>query len=1670
MTPGRSASVPVILPLLACILFVMGGCGKPELDSIDIDPTSATVTVGQTKQFSATPRDTKGEAMEDKSIAWSVQGESGQIDAEGLFTAVKPGPATVAATVEGIRQTASITVAQEPVAALEATPDPPTVAAGEPATVTVVVKNAQGGGIADVSVQAEAISADATLDKTSANTDASGQVTFTITTAPQVQNNQVKIRAGGQEMTAAVQSHAGPPATANVSMGAAEVTAREQTPIEVAVVDKANNPVPDVAVQFAGGEGAKVTPAEATTDAQGRVNAVVRASPSAGVNPIQVSVAGLPAQTVQLQSLPGAAAQVTLQADTAATIAGGTVNLSATVQDAHGNGVPNATVQLTVSPADATLQASALTSDASGTAATVLQLSPTPGANTVEAVAGDAPPSQITITGQPPTELRVTPQTATIEMLGSQPFRATGIDAEGHRVDLTPEWQVVGKNGTIDAAGNFTAQGLGDATVLATYGELTSGAQITIVPGAVATVDVTPVEKTVTAGTNFQFAAQALNAHGHPLEVTPTWEVSNDVGTVDAVGLFTATTAGEGEVIATAADQTGRANITVTPGPLITVEVEPQEVRLRAGEETQLQAKGYDAGGNEVTLEPIWSLAADLGELSAAGVFRALHAGTGEIKVEAGPLPIVIAIPVEVVAADLHRVELTPKTLTASAGEQHTFTAAGYDAYDNTVDIEAVWSLSADHVGQIDERGSFYARKTGSVQVLATVGEITAEASVTVKPSALARLTVQPSGPLTLTAGTTVSFTLNGYDAFDNTVALSPTWEQTPPLGTLDPDGSFRAEKVGSGELIAQQGDLRVAVPVTVETGKLSRIGITPTTATLQAGDRLKWSAQGFDAYDNEVSISPAWRVAESVGEITEAGEFTATQAKTGQIIATAEGVSGRVDVTVEPGALTMLSVTPEQLNLTAGDTAKIIVVGYDAYGNPAPLQPTWHIPEGMGAISAEHVFTAQKAGTGRIIIAAADLAEIIDLSVETGDVTTVEVVPATAQVVSGSQQTFSVQGLDRGGNPVPVDATWEVQGDGGSMSADGVFTATQVGASRVRVRVGELTGEAAVEVLPGPAASLQMMADAASVTAGETVKLQSEARDAAGNIVPTAPAWKVEGGIGTVSEDGVFTAQKAGTGAIVATVGEVSQSTALEVQPGPLASVSVAPQISVLRAGEKQQFTATGFDAYGNARPVEATWSVSGGIGQIDATGAFEATTQGAGAVIAVVGPLAGMARFRVEPGKVAQLHITPARTTVAAGADVAFTVTMLDAYNNVTTAALQWQMSAQLGHLTDGVFRAENAGATEITVRSAEVEARAAIEVQCGKIVRLDILPKALDLAAGEQAQVQATGFDAFDNARGVSVTWELIGAVGALTDTGKFTGGKQGTGQIAARLDDLSASIPVTVVPGAVQRLEVRPAHAQVAATTSQQFTVIGFDGVGNDVPVQANWALSKDIGILTQTGQFTGTYVGKGTVVAYTPQALVTAALSVQPGPVALVFVTPQPASAAAGENVTFQAQGFDAHHNTIPSLQPHWQVAGNIGTIEAETGVFTATLVGKGKVKVDVGGMAGSADVSIHPGTADAQQSRLVASRLRVPADGRTSADIIIHVQDRYGNPIADANVLLISSREDQIDQPVPTNQHGVALGHVRSMTPGESEIIAVVESVRISNPIRLTFKAEGASG
>ena len=143
MTSLRSWSVPLIFVYLFSTLLI-AGCGKPTLDTIKVEPVAATLTVGQSLHLRATGLDAKGQPIEGLTFTWSVLEDSGRIDATGLFTAFKPGTATVTVALGTVQSTATLTVEREKAAQLVAAVEPPEVTTGQQVHLTVTVQNAAG--------------------------------------------------------------------------------------------------------------------------------------------------------------------------------------------------------------------------------------------------------------------------------------------------------------------------------------------------------------------------------------------------------------------------------------------------------------------------------------------------------------------------------------------------------------------------------------------------------------------------------------------------------------------------------------------------------------------------------------------------------------------------------------------------------------------------------------------------------------------------------------------------------------------------------------------------------------------------------------------------------------------------------------------------------------------------------------------------------------------------------------------------------------------------------------------------------------------------------------------------------------------------------------------------------------------------------------------------------------------------------------------------------------------------------------------------------------------------------------------------------------------------------------------------------------------------------------
>jgi hypothetical protein len=254
---------------------------------------------------------------------------------------------------------------------------------------------------------------------------------------------------------------------------------------------------------------------------------------------------------------------------------------------------------------------------------------------------------------------------------------------------------------------------------------------------------------------------------------------------------------------------------------------------------------------------------------------------------------------------------------------------------------------------------------------------------------------------------------------------------------------------------------------------------------------------------------------------------------------------------------------------------------------------------------------------------------------------------PSSSTLTVGQTQSFAATGRDNNGNVVTFNPNWKVFGGIGTINSAGNFVATAVGTGRVvatrgYIYYGCISGEAIITVNPtaGAASALAsiVVTPDTQLKVGASQTFTATGCDLQGNPIAIEPTWSVSGGIGTVTQTGVFVATLVGEGAVVANVDAMSGQAVVTVEADGgsttftpvLTSIFVSPSNESILVGEYLQFSATGYDQNGNimTEGFAPLWSAN--RGEIY-SGLFYATAEGAGIVQAAQDSVSGRATINV-------------------------------------------------------------------------------------------------------------------------------------------------------------------------------------------------------------------------------------------------------------------------------------------------------------------------------------------------------------------------------------------------------------------------------------------------------
>lgn len=482
--------------------------------------------------------------------------------------------------------------------------------------------------------------------------------------------------------------------------------------------------------------------------------------------------------------------------------------------------------------------------------------------------------TQITVTSAnvcaTPVSIAVTPANPTVPVNTTQQMVATGTNSDASTCDITDlvTWSSSTiANATVSASGLVKGVAAGSLTVTATLGSVTGSTSVSVTAPSITSISVTPDDMTLAIGVGEQYTASAIYSDGsiQDLVTGVTWTSSNSsVATVDSNGLATTLGAGTTTITATVGSFTDASVITVVAAHLQTITLTPTNVTMAAGTQQQFTAVGnFDDGSTQVLISALWSSSSSsVLAIDQNGLALAVGPGSSTVSVTSGTVSASTSVTVS--TATLVSLAIAPANSSMPDDATRQFSATGTFSDNSTQDMtqSVLWSSATPTVATITNLGLVSSLSTGSTTITAMLGSVSNSTTLTVSNVTLVSIAISPANGR-VQKGTSLKFTAVGTYSDGSTATLTNvSWRSSKNnLANMRRNGILHAKKAGTLTVTASAFGVTGSTSVTIGTGTLVSVDITPADPTVAHGSTQQFVALGTfsDSTTQDVSINSHW-------------------------------------------------------------------------------------------------------------------------------------------------------------------------------------------------------------------------------------------------------------------------------------------------------------------------------------------------------------------------------------------------------------------------------------------------------------------------------------------------------------------------------------------------------------------------------------------------------------------------------------------------------------------------------------------------------------------------------------------------------------------------------------------------------------------------------------------
>ncbi|MDM7998689.1 MAG: hypothetical protein QUS33_01480, partial [Dehalococcoidia bacterium] len=1346
---------------------------------------------------------------------------------------------------------------------------------------------------------------------------------------------------------------------------------------------------------------------------------------------------GALSDSASLQVSPAPASYIVISPDSASITAGTTQAYTAQSFDQFGNSISDVTADTafaTDTAAGGTWSANVYTAEKAGSwtvTGTYSSLTDTASLNV-------APSSASHIT--------ISPDGAAISAGDTQSYTAQSFDQFGNLVaDVTAEtvFGITFGAGGSWSANVYTSEKAGSWTVTGTYNSFTDDASLTVSAGPLHHIVISPDTATIVAGNTQAYTSQSIDQFGNAIaDVTSStaFSIQSGAGGSWSANVYTSASAGTWTVTGNYLGLVDTATLTVSPGALHHIVISPDTATILAGDNQTYTAEAFDLGNNslgDVTGSTLFSIDAAAGGSWAANVYTSAKSGSWTVTGTYSSLSDTASLVVNPGSA--HHIVISPDTAIIVAGSTQTYNARSFDQFDNLIaDVTNITGFSIDPGAGGSWAANVYTSQTaGTWTVTGTYGPLTDTATLSVVASSASYIIISPDSA-TITAGNSQSYTAQSFDQFSNLIADVTNYTVfsiTPAAGGGWNGSTYTSANAGNWTVTGTYIGLTDTANLTVNAGTLDHIVISPDTSSITAGSTQTYTAQSFDAFNNviaNVTSSTTFSIVEAGHGGSWAGAvYTSAKAGTWTVRGAYSTVSDTAILTVTPGALHHIIISPDTATVTAGNSQAYTAESFDQYDNPiadVTGSTVFSIVEaGHGGTWAGNVYTSSATGTwtvrGTYLTSYTGTAT---LNVIASSVSYIVISPDSDSITAGNSLSYTAEAFDQFGNrigDVTTSTDFSIDSAAGGTWVANIYTAEKVGNWTVIASYLGFNDTASLTVTVGALHHIVISPDVSTISAGGTQTYTAQSFDQFGNLIGNVTAgtsFSIDTGAAGAWAGNVYTSQTAGTWTVTGTYVNVltyTDTAILTVNAGALHHIVISPDTASIVAGNPQAYTAESFDQFNNliadvtATTTFSTDTAAGGswLGNV-----YTSAVAGTWTVTGTYTTASDTASLTVSAGPLHHIIISPDVSAITAGSLQPYTAQSFDQFNNLigdTTGTTTFSIDAAAGgSWAANVYVSEKAGTWTITGNFSGFTDTASLTVNAGALHHIVISPDGATIAAGGAQPYTAEAFDQLNNSLGdvtSGTAFSIDAAAGGIWSLNVYTSAASGTWTVTGTYSGFTDTASLTVTVGSVSQIVVSPDGATIVAGSSQAFTAHTADSFGNpieDVTDNTTFSIDAAAGGTWSANIYNSASAGAWVVTADYGGLQGTATLNVSAGSVSYIIVLPDGVTVTAGDSVTYAAQSYDQFGNPIADVTDS-----TVFTIDAgaegtwASNVYTSAKAGTWTVTGDCVGLVDTASLTVNAGALD---HIVISPHTATVMAGATQAYTAISA-DQFDNAISD---------------------------------------------------------------